>query len=99
MGMKYRVEADWVIERSGQEIEIKINGLYSERTPDVHYLRNGDPGYPGNPSTIDEVGATYGGHVIELTEEEQEKAEEKLLEIGDSGEQYPYDPMEGEPFE
>lgn len=30
-----------------------FTGEYSPGTPDVWYLRNGDPGYPGDPPEID----------------------------------------------
>lgn len=30
-------------------IDYEVEGDYSPGTPDVHYLANGDPGYPGDP--------------------------------------------------
>lgn len=30
-----------------------IKGRFSPATPDVMYLRNGDPGYPGDPAEFD----------------------------------------------
>ena len=35
----------------GDPLEIEFT--YSPGTPDVHYLRNGDPGYPGEPPEVD----------------------------------------------
>ena len=33
--------------QDGSQIEVEINFTYQEGTPDVPYMRNGDPGYPG----------------------------------------------------
>ena len=32
---------------------LTVEGEYSPATPDVWYLRNGDPGYPGDPADFD----------------------------------------------
>lgn len=33
--------------------EHEITFTYMPATPDVFYLRNGDPGYPGDPAEVD----------------------------------------------
>lgn len=35
------------------EIDLTINYDYYRETPDVYYMSNGDPGYPGEPAEID----------------------------------------------
>ena len=35
------------------EVEFEIEFDYRPATPDVWYLRNGDPGYPGDPEEIE----------------------------------------------
>lgn len=32
---------------------LEVEGSYTPSTPDVHYLRNGDPGYPGDPAELE----------------------------------------------
>lgn len=34
------------------EVEAEIEYDYTPSTPDVWYMRNGDPGYPGDPEEI-----------------------------------------------
>lgn len=36
----------------GDEVECEIDYDYSPATPDVWYMSNGDPGYPGDPEEI-----------------------------------------------
>jgi hypothetical protein len=36
------------IERNDQEIEVFVSYRYYPGTPDVMYMDNGDPGYPGD---------------------------------------------------
>ena len=69
----------------GDEIEITVKGDYTPGTEDVPYLRNGDPGYPGNPPEIEITSATrdYDGEEVELTEEETERALELIQEAAD----------------
>lgn len=33
--------------------EVTIHGVFSPGTPDVMYLSNGDPGYPGTPAEFE----------------------------------------------
>ena len=57
-------------------------GYYSAGCAPVYYLRNGDPGHPGEDEEISDIVARAfeGGPEIKLSEKEYEQAEEKLLE-------------------
>jgi len=46
------------IEVHGDELDVVVEFTYSPGTPDVMYLSNGDPGYPGDPGEC-EVEAVY----------------------------------------
>jgi hypothetical protein len=35
------------------EVDLSVNYDYYKETPDVYYMSNGDPGYPGDPAEID----------------------------------------------
>jgi hypothetical protein len=37
------------------EVEVEVVCKYRPGTPDVMYLRNGDPGYPGDPAEIEVI--------------------------------------------
>lgn len=37
------------------ELELSYDFTYRPATPDVMYLWNGDPGYPGDPEEIDTI--------------------------------------------
>ena len=43
-----------------------ITGMYYPATPDVHYMRNGDPGYPGEDSDFNVTSITREGVDIPL---------------------------------
>ena len=47
----------------GQDLRLEYD--YSPGTPDVHYLPNGDPGYPGDPEelTVTKVELAVAGSV------------------------------------
>ena len=47
-------------------VPLEVCGTYYQGTPDVPYLRNGDPGYPGDPSEfeISEVFISIDGHRV-----------------------------------
>lgn len=38
-----------------EEIAVEIEFDYTPGTPDVFYMRNGDPGYPGDPAEVENV--------------------------------------------
>ncbi len=40
------------------EQEVKVKYTFSPGTPDVTYLKNGDPGYPGYPSEVEILSMT-----------------------------------------
>lgn len=46
------------------EIEVEVTCAYSPGTPDVWYLPNGDPGYPGDPAECEILSVTYEGKEI-----------------------------------
>jgi hypothetical protein len=37
----------------GENIEAEVIYDYTPSTPDVYYMSNGDPGYPGDPEEIE----------------------------------------------
>lgn len=48
------------------EQEVEVTGTYAPGTPDVMYLPNGDPGYPGDPEEFEITKVMWGD--IDLTE-------------------------------
>lgn len=42
-------------------VELEVTGKYSPATPDVFYLRNGDPGHPGDPEEFSISSVSYEG--------------------------------------
>ena len=74
--MKGNLTADIDIETIIAEVYsgLKVYSIeysYTPGTPDVPYLRNGDPGYPGDPDEIDIIKVFYMEK--ELTTEEQQE--------------------------
>lgn len=53
-----------------ENFTLEIRYSYSPGTPDVWYLPNGDPGYPGDPEeiSIDFVGLKVGETLVDITE-------------------------------
>ena len=43
---------------SGIQIDVEVTFKYTPETPDVPYLRNGDPGYPGSGPEWDIISVT-----------------------------------------
>lgn len=43
------------------EREVEVTYKYSPGTPDVMYLPNGDPGYPGDPAELEILDVTLDG--------------------------------------
>ena len=43
------------------EKEVEVKYQYSPGTPDVMYLPNGDPGYPGDPAELEILDVTLDG--------------------------------------
>jgi hypothetical protein len=46
------------------EREVEVGFAYSPRIPGRMYMKNGDPGYPEEPSTIEILSITYNSHTI-----------------------------------
>jgi len=54
--MKYTGTMDWTFEPEDgpiTAIDFSFSWGYNPQTPDVMYLRNGDPGYPGDPEEME----------------------------------------------
>lgn len=72
------------MEEIGYEVPVDVLSL---GTPDVPYLRNGDPGYPGDPPeteiALDEIIEMPTGRpvTIELTGREVDQIYEEAVEI------------------
>jgi len=43
------------------DVEFEIEFSYTPGTPDVWYLPNGDPGYPGDPAELEIISITLWG--------------------------------------
>jgi hypothetical protein len=48
MGRSREQIFETAVEVDGEEIGVEVAYVYSPATPDVMYLSNGDPGYPGS---------------------------------------------------
>ena len=64
----------------GDDVYIDIEADYQHATPDVHYLRNGDPGHPGDAEVVDITSATIDGVDVELDEDEKDRARLAICE-------------------
>lgn len=83
-----KVKSCMEIERDWACVEIKLTGNFIPSTPDVWYLRNGDPGYPGTDAEMDAIEAHDSkGEIVELTEAETEKAQDALFQAASELEQ------------
>jgi len=51
----HRIEESVYSEETDKTYDITIEFTYSPGTPDVRYLPNGDPGYPGDPPEVEIV--------------------------------------------
>lgn len=51
-------------ELDGKSFE--LDGRFCPSTPDVRYMRNGDPGDPGDPAEFEPIRATVNGDPIDL---------------------------------
>lgn len=72
--------------KTGTEVDVVVEYSYSPATPDVFYLSNGDPGYPGDPEEVEVLSITEdkkGGRVIaddEIDEKTFESLEERICD-------------------
>lgn len=62
MNISFDFHPEWY----GIELDVVVEGTYTPATPDVMYLPNGDPGYPGDPAEleIDEVRIERFGGIL-----------------------------------
>lgn len=63
-------------------IPVDVTFNFSPSTPDVWYLRNGDPGYPGDPAEVEITSIKIKGlELIDVLDYDTiEELEENLLE-------------------
>jgi hypothetical protein len=65
--MSKKITVDFAVVKWGIDFEGEVTGIFTPSTPDVMYLRNGDPGYPGDAADfeLNEVKiTTIGGEVL-----------------------------------
>jgi hypothetical protein len=68
-----------------EDRSVEIIASYSPPTPDVFYLRNGDPGHPGDPEEIEVISARAldeGANVAEV-EADTDAIEEAVRQAAD----------------
>lgn len=76
---------------SGEEISVTVRGVFTKGTPDVFYLKNGDPGHPGDPADVEDIEAVdEDGKEVELDDAAEERARELLLAKGGDDEEQDY---------
>lgn len=46
------------------ELDVEVEYSYSAGTPDVMYMPNGDPGYPGDPPEFEIFKVTFNGENV-----------------------------------
>ena len=70
------------VEVDGKPVEVTVEYTFSPATPDVFYLRNGDPGYPGDPAgaDIEVVYRTDDKAKTDLSKKLSEETFERLIE-------------------
>lgn len=62
-------------------VYMEVKYTYEAGEPDVYYMANGDPGYPGSPEELIVEEVMIGGEdCTELLEDELEKIEDYILE-------------------
>ena len=64
-----------VFDMSWKGLTLGIDAWYSPGTPDVMYLPNGDPGYPGDPPEVE-------FEIIRVEIDDPETVESELLSSG-----------------
>jgi hypothetical protein len=78
-----------IIERDGTELEAECHFVYHKLSRG-HRDSFGVPEEPDSPAYMEFIGATCDGVEIELTNDEQERAEEQALdEMADAAMDYP----------
>lgn len=67
-----------------REVRATVHYRYTKGTPDVYYLRNGDPGYPGDPDEFEVLRVVdAAGNEYSLTEQEEDQVYQQLCEQED----------------
>jgi len=61
-----------------RDVDFSVN--YTPGTPDVYYLRNGDPGHPGDPPELEILSACIGKTDIAPLLPENDDLYEQLLD-------------------
>lgn len=82
-----RVSTEMYIENDDEdEIELDISGEYDPGSPGCYTLSNGDPGYPPDPPSVDDIIAKLAGtdEEFELSEDQLKTATELLINVGET---------------
>ena len=68
-----------------EDAELLVQANYTPGTPDVYYLSNGDPGYPGDPPELDIVAILVRprGYAVALPTELGSWDEQTLTRLAD----------------
>jgi hypothetical protein len=56
-----KITFSFTVKKWGVDIDGECKGNFTPSTPDVFYLRNGDPGYPGDPAELEAEEITIEG--------------------------------------
>ena len=86
--MSIRGQKSVMIEFAGVTKMITAEFNYWPGTPDVMYMPNGDPGYPGDPPELELTGLFFGegpermNVIAHLSEEERTEIENAIIEEG-----------------
>lgn len=88
-----------------EEIEVDVSGDYHPFRRGA-FERGGLQIDPDEPEMVEDIEATHNGKPIDLTEDEEEKAEEALLEVAQEGDDEPdrddepdYDPRDADYYD
>ena len=65
------------IVRDGKEIEVRVTATYHKESAATHWKVNGDPGDPIQEAYVDNIQCQKG---YELTQEEYEAVEKKMMD-------------------
>lgn len=86
---KCQVETSITVTRGEDdaEIDVMVIGTYIPGLKGCRTLRNGDPGYPDEPSDAELLHALVGGVEFELTDSEVDKAIEALIKKAETREE------------
>ena len=75
------------------ERDVNFVVIHSPATPDVMYLRNGDPGYPGDPAEVEVLAAKLDGLDITALLPEDDSLYDRLCDaVEEDSREYEYEP-------